>query len=91
MISYPAILDVPTQLLHHLAGLLAMHRQQIGTRPGRRALSCTDRLIARAVASPATTPRPQHSRTDRSGWWVSWPTMCSTGYFHNMPPDLRFE
>lgn len=45
MISYPAILDVPTQLLHHLAGLLAMHRQQIGTRPGRRALSCTRQAL----------------------------------------------
>lgn len=40
MIAYRAILDVPTELLHHLAGLLAAHRTQLGTRTGRRALPC---------------------------------------------------
>jgi hypothetical protein len=40
VIAYRAILDVPTELLHHLSGLLAAHRRQLGTRTGRRALPC---------------------------------------------------
>lgn len=40
MITYRAILDVPTQLLYHLSGLLAAHRRRVGTRAGTRALSC---------------------------------------------------
>jgi hypothetical protein len=45
VISYRAILDVPTELLQHLSGLLAEHRHQIGTRTGRRALSCTRQAL----------------------------------------------
>ncbi len=40
MITYRAILDVPGELVHHLAGLLAEHRRQIGTRRHTRALPC---------------------------------------------------
>ncbi len=40
MITYRAILDVPRELVHHLAGLLAEHRRQVGTRRHTRALPC---------------------------------------------------
>ena len=40
MISYPAMLDVPTELVTFLAALLAGERRERGTRAGTRALSC---------------------------------------------------
>ncbi len=40
MVAYPAILDVPRELVTFLAGLLADERAARGTRPGARALSC---------------------------------------------------
>ena len=40
MVSYPAMLDVPKELVRHLAGLLAAERGRRGTRSGTRALSC---------------------------------------------------
>ncbi|MGH4012343.1 MAG: hypothetical protein ACRDSL_00065 [Pseudonocardiaceae bacterium] len=40
MVAYPAILDVPRELVTFLAGLLAEERRARGTRPGTRALSC---------------------------------------------------
>ncbi len=40
MISYPAMLDVPEELVDYLAGLLAAERVTRGTRTGTRALDC---------------------------------------------------
>jgi len=40
VVAYPAILDVPRELVTFLAGLLADERAARGTRPGARALSC---------------------------------------------------
>jgi hypothetical protein len=40
VIAYPAILDVPRELVAYLAGLLAAERRERGTRAGTRALSC---------------------------------------------------
>lgn len=40
MIAYRAIVDVSKELAGYLAGLLAAHRRRLGTRAGRRALSC---------------------------------------------------
>ena len=40
MVSYVAMLDVPKELIHHLARLLAAHRKTRGTRRGRRVLTC---------------------------------------------------
>jgi hypothetical protein len=40
LVSYVAMLDVPKELIHHLARLLAAHRKTRGTRRGRRALTC---------------------------------------------------
>ncbi|WP_239679251.1 transposase family protein [Natronosporangium hydrolyticum] len=40
MITYPAMLDVPRQLVHYLSRLLATERLTRGTRRGTRALTC---------------------------------------------------
>ena len=40
MIAYSAMLDVPRELVRHLAGLLAAERRARGTRRGTRALTC---------------------------------------------------
>ena len=40
MITYPAMLDVPRELVTFLAALLATERRERGTRAGTRALSC---------------------------------------------------
>jgi hypothetical protein len=40
VIAYPAMLDVPRELVHHLAQLLAAERRVLGTRRGTRALTC---------------------------------------------------
>lgn len=40
MISYPAMLDVSSELLRHVAGLLRKERKDRGTRKSARALSC---------------------------------------------------
>ena len=40
MIAYRAMLDVPRELVHHLARLLAAERRARGTRQGTRALTC---------------------------------------------------
>ena len=40
MIAYRAMLDVPKELIHHLAGLLAAERRVLGTRRKTRALTC---------------------------------------------------
>lgn len=49
MIAYPARLDVPAQLITHLAGLLAAHRRQLGTRAGTRALTCRRQALMTLV------------------------------------------
>lgn len=45
MIAYPAMLDVPTELVTYLSGLLATERVARGTRAGTRALSCEDQAV----------------------------------------------
>jgi hypothetical protein len=40
VITYPAMLDVPRELVRHLARLLAAERRALGTRKGTRALTC---------------------------------------------------
>lgn len=40
MIAYPAMLDVPRELVRYLARLLAAERRTLGTRRGTRALTC---------------------------------------------------
>jgi len=40
VITYSARLDVPRELVHHVARLLRAERQAVGTRPGTRALTC---------------------------------------------------
>ena len=40
MIAYPAMLDVPRELVQHLGRLLAAERRARGTRTGTRALTC---------------------------------------------------
>src|SRR3954469_200052 len=40
VIAYPALLDVPRELVRHLARLLAAERRALGTRRGSRALTC---------------------------------------------------
>jgi hypothetical protein len=40
VIAYRAMLDVPKELIHHLAGLLAAERRVLGTRRKTRALTC---------------------------------------------------
>ena len=40
MIAYRAMLDVPRELVRHLAGLLAAERRLLGTRKKTRALTC---------------------------------------------------
>jgi len=45
VIAYPAMLDVPTELVTFLADLLAAERVARGTRAGTRALSCTDQAM----------------------------------------------
>ncbi|MEV6350797.1 transposase family protein, partial [Actinoplanes sp. NPDC051851] len=40
MIAYPAMLDVPKELVRHLGRLLATERRARGTRTGTRALTC---------------------------------------------------
>lgn len=45
MIAYPALLDVPTELVTFVAELLAAERVTRGTRTGTRVLSCTDQAV----------------------------------------------
>ncbi len=45
MIAYPAMLDVPTELVTFVAELLAAERLTRGTRAGTRALSCLDQAV----------------------------------------------
>jgi hypothetical protein len=40
VIAYPAMLDVPRELVRYLARLLAAERRAVGTRRGTRALTC---------------------------------------------------
>ena len=40
MITYPAMLDVPRELVQHVARLLRAERRAVGTRPGSRVLTC---------------------------------------------------
>jgi hypothetical protein len=40
VIAYRAILDVPRELVQHVARLLRAERRAVGTRPGTRALTC---------------------------------------------------
>ena len=40
MIAYPAMLDVPRELVEYVSGLLAAERRVRGTRRGSRALTC---------------------------------------------------
>lgn len=40
MITYPAMLDVPRELVSYVSSLLAANRRELGTRPGSRALGC---------------------------------------------------
>jgi hypothetical protein len=40
VIAYRAMLDVPRELVRHLAGLLAAERRALGTRKKTRALTC---------------------------------------------------
>jgi hypothetical protein len=40
VIAYSAMLDVPRELVRHLARLLAAERRALGTRRGTRALTC---------------------------------------------------
>lgn len=40
MIAYRAMLDVPRELVQHVARLLRAERRAVGTRPGTRALTC---------------------------------------------------
>jgi hypothetical protein len=40
VIAYRAMLDVPRELVHHVAGLLRADRRRRGTRRGTRALTC---------------------------------------------------
>jgi hypothetical protein len=40
VIAYRAMLDVPRELVRHLAGLLAAERRARGTRKKTRALTC---------------------------------------------------
>lgn len=45
MIAYPAMLDVPTELVTFVADLLAAERLARGTRAGTRALSCEKQAV----------------------------------------------
>ena len=45
MIAYPAMLDVPTELVTFVAELLAAERLARGTRAGTRALTCEKQAI----------------------------------------------
>jgi len=45
VIVYPAMLDVPTELVAFVAELLATERVTRGTRTGTRALSCSDQAV----------------------------------------------
>jgi hypothetical protein len=40
VVAYRAILDVPRELIRHVASLLHAHRRQVGTRRGTRKLTC---------------------------------------------------
>jgi hypothetical protein len=40
VVAYRAILDVPKELIKHVASLLRSHRRQLGTRRGTRKLTC---------------------------------------------------
>lgn len=45
MIAYPAMLEVPNELVAFLADLLAAERRARGTRTGTRALTCSDQAV----------------------------------------------
>jgi hypothetical protein len=45
VITYRAMLDVPAELLRHLAGLLAAERRFRGTPAGSRKLTCRDQAV----------------------------------------------
>jgi hypothetical protein len=45
VLSYRVMLDVPFQLAAFVAGLLADHRREIGTRDGTRALTCWKQAV----------------------------------------------
>lgn len=45
MIAYPAMLDVPQELVDYLSRLLAAQRRALGTRRGARALSCRKQAL----------------------------------------------
>ncbi|GAB3710581.1 transposase family protein [Nocardiopsis oceani] len=45
MVTYRATLDVPAELVRHLACLLRSHRRTLGTRANTRALSCHHQAI----------------------------------------------
>jgi hypothetical protein len=45
VIAYPAMLDVPTELVDFVASLLTESRRARGTRNGTRALSCRNQAV----------------------------------------------
>jgi hypothetical protein len=45
VIAYRAMLDVPRELVHHVAGLLRADRRRRGTRRGTRALTCWNHAL----------------------------------------------
>ena len=45
MLSYRVTLDIPSQLVMFVSGLLARRRHEIGTRRGTRALTCSRQAV----------------------------------------------
>jgi len=58
VIAYPAMLDVPAELVTFLADLLSAERVARGTRAGTRAPSCTDQGCVRAGVVPGAPRHP---------------------------------
>ena len=74
LLSYRVILDVPFQLVLFVSRLLAERRREIGTRRGRRALTCwkqavfvlawfRDRPLIRRLGRGPGSPRPPRTGT----------------------------
>jgi hypothetical protein len=66
VIAYPAMLDVPTELVAYVAELLAAERIARGTRTGTRALSCQDQAVFALVWFRASRDVPLIGR----GWGI---------------------
>lgn len=58
MIAYPAMLDVPREMVWFLSRLLAARRCDLGTRPGSRALSCLRQALFALVWFRERRPIP---------------------------------